>query len=121
MRNLLALIYYVMTLVGCTGGRTIEMHSIADGHDKVHGVVHLQAGVAKFECLGSASGQCHFALFSAVCPDATADKACDAPPLERLALAVGASREIVGLPVDFKACVDERDDTAASICGKSRR
>ncbi|MFC4763933.1 hypothetical protein [Dyella koreensis] len=120
MRNLLAVIYYVLAMVGCTGGRTIEMHSMTDGHDRVHGVVHLQAGVAKFECVGSASGQCHFVLFSAACPDVGVDKACDAPPLERLALAVGASRELVGLPVEFKACVDDRDNADTSICSKGR-
>ena len=103
MRNVLALLYYLLAVVGCSGGRVTDIRSEVDGSGVLHGRIEQRAGVARFECLASASGQCHFSLFDPSCADPAAT--CDKPP-ERFVLARGASREIVGLPADFKPCVD---------------
>jgi hypothetical protein len=108
MRNLLALFYYLLAVVGCSSGHVTDIRSEADGRDIVHGKIVLNAGVAKFDCLASSTGQCHFELFDPSCADPAAT--CDKPP-ERFALAQGASREIVGLPAGFRPCVSA-DGTA---------
>lgn len=107
MRNVLALLYYLLAVVGCSGGQVTDMHSEADGRDIVHGRIEWRAGVARFECLASATGECRFGVFDPVCVDPAAG--CDKPP-ERFVLAQGASREIVGLPKGFRPCVSARDD-----------
>ena len=117
MRNVLALLYYLLAVVGCSGGQITDMRSEADGHDIVHGRIELRATVAKFECLASATGQCHFSLFDPSCADPAAS--CDKPP-ERFALAQGASREIVGLPAGFRPCVNAQEQAVQVDCKLAR-
>ena len=113
MRNVLALLYYLLAVVGCSGGQVTEIRSETDGHDIVHGRIELNAGVAKFDCLASSTGQCQFVLFDPSCTDPAAT--CDKPP-ERFALAQGASREIVGLPPGFRPCVSAAGAPARPDC-----
>lgn len=113
MRNVLAMLYYLFAVVGCSGGRVTEIRSEADGHDILHGRIEVSAEVAKFECLASATGQCHFSLFDPSCTSPAA--ACDKPP-ERFALAQGESREIVGLPAGFHPCIDAIGDVPRPDC-----
>ena len=113
MRNVLALLYYLLAVVGCSGGQITDIRSETDGRDVLHGRIELRAGVAKFECLASATGQCHFSLFDPSCADPAAT--CAKPP-ERFALAQGATREIVGLPAGFKPCVDTVGESLRVDC-----
>ena len=117
MRNVLALLYYLLAVVGCTGGQVTDIRSEADGRDIVHGRIELRAGVAKFACLASATGECHFALFDPACVAPSAH--CDKPP-ERFAVAQGASREIVGLPAGFRPCVSAQGEVAQADCKSAR-
>ena len=117
MRNVLALLYYLLAVAGCSGGQITDMRSETDGHDIVHGRIELRAGVAKFECLASSTGQCHFGVFDPSCADPAAS--CDKPP-ERFALAQGASREIVGLPPGFRPCVSAEGEAARPDCRLAR-
>lgn len=103
MRNVLAMLYYLFAVVGCSGGRVTEIRSEIDGRDVLHGRIEVSTEVAKFECLTSSSGQCYFSLFDPSCTGPAV--ACDKPP-DRFAVAEGASREIVGLPAGFKPCAD---------------
>lgn len=127
MRNLMALLYYLCALFGCSvGGTTIEHHKIVDGVDIVDSRVRITERIARFECKGSRSGQCHYSLFRGDCAPvadgasngATSSATDDATPprcaqaaTERFALAAGATREIVGIADGFKVCVS--DDGAA--------
>lgn len=113
MRNVLALLYYVLAVVGCSSGKVTEIRSEMDGRDIVHGKIVQNAGVAKFECLASSTGLCHFELFDPACTDPTAQ--CDKLP-ERFAVAQGASREIVGLAAGFRPCVSAQGDAAGPDC-----
>jgi hypothetical protein len=115
MRNVLALLYYLFAVVGCSGGRVTDIRSEVDGRNVLHGRVEVSAEVAKFECLASATGQCHFSVFDPSCADPAVD--CGKPP-ERFALAQGASREIVGLPAGFKPCVDAAGEAVRADCGR---
>jgi hypothetical protein len=113
MRNILAMLYYLFAVVGCSGGRVTDIRSETDGRDVLHGRIEVSAEVAKFECLASSSGQCHFSLFDPSCADPS--RTCDKPP-ERFALAEGASREIVGLPQGFRPCVDSTGQSLGTDC-----
>jgi len=117
MRNVLALLYYLLAVAGCTGGQVTDIRSDAGGRDIVHGRIELRAGVAKFICLVSATGVCHFALFDPACVVPSAN--CDKPP-ERFALAQGASREIVGLPAGFRPCVSAQGEAVQADCKSVR-
>ncbi|QQP96238.1 hypothetical protein [Lysobacter enzymogenes] len=127
MRNLMALMYYLCALFGCSvGGTTIEHHSIVDGIDIVDSRVRISERIARFECKASRSGQCHYSLFRSDCPtaapasgaaaDAAAAARCAQAPVERFALAAGATREIVGVAAGFKVCVSEDDGAVKADC-----
>ena len=114
MRNLIAAIYFLLALFGCdSGGTTIVTRSIVDGVDIVHASTRIQAGIARFECLASASGECHYTLFPQKC--ASANGACTDKPIDRFALRTGESREVVGLPA-FNACATSDNAEVQADC-----
>lgn len=103
MDKLTALLLFVLSLLGFDfGGSTLVHRTRADGGDTLHSRATVQAGVARFECLRSASGRCHYLVWPRDCmPGSTA---CASRPVERFALRDGESREITGLQ-DFRLCV----------------
>lgn len=93
MRNLMALIYYLLALFGCSGGGQTVAHRVSvDGKIAIDSQVRSTGEISRFECAASRSGQCHYSLFVAA-----------AAP-ERFAVAVGERREIVGLAPGFGVC-----------------
>ncbi len=67
----------------------------------------LGDGLATFHCLSSGSGTCHYRIYIDHC-DAAADRAagaCDRRDLEHFELAVGARRQLQGLPAAFAECI----------------
>jgi hypothetical protein len=109
MQNLIAAIYFLLALVGYDGGgTTVVTRSVMDGIDVIHSRTRIKAGIARFECITSASGECHYTLFPRQCASATGH--CTTRPAERFTMTVGTTREVVGMP-PFNACV-ARDDTA---------
>lgn len=107
MHNLIAAVYFLLALFGCDGGgTTIVTRSMVDGVDAIHSRIRITAGIARFECVASASGECHYTLFRRECASARSN----CMPAERFAMAAGARREVVGMP-PFDACV-ARDDIA---------
>ena len=114
MRNLIAAVYFVLALFGCNGGGTVmDTRSVVDGIDALHSRIRIKAGIARFECIASASGECHYTLFPRDCASASGD--CSKRPPERLTIAAGATREVVGLPA-FDACVAQDDTAPARDC-----
>ena len=94
MNKLIVLCYFVLSLFGCdVGGSSFVYRTSADGRDVIYAKAHVQAGVARFECLGSESGQCHYTVYPR-----------EGAPLQRFAVAAGDSRQITGLR-DFSLCV----------------
>lgn len=126
MRNLMALLYYLCALFGCSvGGTTIEHHDAIDGVDILHSRVRVAERIARFECEASRSGRCHYSLFRSDCPapaaGAAPDPRCAAPAAERFALAAGTTREIVGIAEGFKVCVSDTDAVTGPDCKRAGR
>lgn len=118
MRNLIAAMYFLLALFGCEiGGTTTVTRSIVDGMDIIHSKTRIQGGIARFECLASASGECHYTLFPDQCASANGD--CTKRPIDRFALPKGERREIVGLPA-FDACVTPDDTERQADCSAVR-
>ena len=125
MNKLIALCYFVLSLYGCDVGNSTFVHRArTDGADTLHARSVVEAGVARFECLRSASGRCYYTVFPRDCaaPSAAARASgntrsdrCRAEPLDRFALAAGDSRQIAGLH-RFRPCVSERDETPGPDC-----
>jgi hypothetical protein len=114
MRNLIAAVYFLLALFGCeSGGTTVVSHSVVNGVDIIHARTRIKAGIARFECLASASGECHYTLFPSQCASTGDD--CARKPIDRFAMRAGESREIVGLP-RFEPCVAQDDASMNSDC-----
>jgi hypothetical protein len=110
MRNLIATLYFLLSLLGCDGGgTTFATRSSVDGEDMVYGKARVQGGIVHFECVRSASGECHYTLFPRECTldpaPASPPRACSPLPAERFALKAGTSREVVGMTAAFDLCV----------------
>ena len=107
--KLTALFYFVLSLFGCDVDSSSFVHrSSVDGSDVLYSKAAVHSGVARFECLRSASGECHYTAFPRDCDSATdgaAEATCKHRPIERFAVAQGDIREVAGL-VDFRLCVD---------------
>lgn len=122
--KLSALFFYVLSLFGCDVGRDTFVDRVSiDGAQSLHSKATVEAGVARFECLRSASGQCHYTVFPRECDTAGASakgKAdCLSRPIEQFAVANGDSRQIAGLR-DFRLCVSDGPATPAPGCQTSQ-
>lgn len=121
-RNLTATVYFLLSLFGCDGGgTTLITRASVDGEDALYSKASLRAGIARFECISSASGRCYYTLLPRACTPArvakgsAADK-CSAQPIEHFAMAAGDSREIVGLPAQFDVCVSQGGEPQTTGC-----
>lgn len=117
MRNLSAAIYFLLALFGCDGGgATLLDRATIDGIEALYSETRVRAGVARFECVASASGRCHYTLLPPRCatPGAKPSDECRDAPVERFSIAAGTHREVVGLP-EFGVCVS--DDAGAPARG----
>lgn len=122
MNKLIALCYFVLSLYGCdVGSSTSVYRAQANGSDVLYSKVVTQAGIARFDCVRSASGQCHYRVFSRECasssggPGQTSPARCVTKPIESFAIANGDSRMIPGLQT-FSVCVSAEDGTEQADC-----
>lgn len=117
MDKFTALLYFMLSLLGFdTGGDTLVHRTSVDGADTLHSRTTVQAGVARFECLRSASGRCHYLVLPRDCTPDSASRTtagCASRPVERFALDNGDSRQIAGLQ-NFRLCVST--DVAGRDC-----
>ena len=117
MHNLLAAIYFLLALFGYDGGgTTVITRSSIDGTDVIYSRTRIKAGIARFECIASASGACHYTLFPRRC--ASMQGNCGDRPMDRLTIPAGSKREVVGLP-EFDACVTQDDAATQRECSQS--
>jgi len=130
MRNFMALLYYLFALLGCDiGGTTIVHRADAGGVDIIDSEVRVTDRIAKFECLASRSGQCHYALFHDDCASAAKTAAasnanadtCANRPFERFAMVAGTDKEVIGLEPGFKLCVSAEDQAVNADCKSTAR
>lgn len=108
MTKLLALVHFLLALSGCSLGGTSYSHRVAEnGSDALYSKTHVKDGVARFECIASNSGACHYTLYPDAC-DGKTD--CELAPLQRFDVARGESRQLTGV-TEFRPCVSS--DAAA--------
>ena len=111
MDKLFALLAFLASLAGCEGARDTLVHRVVDdGTDLLFSRAAVQDGVARLECVRSASGTCHYLLLPRVCATAPACR----HDARRFVVAQGESRQVTGLTA-FRLCVsgDGRDAPAA--------
>ena len=102
MNKFIALLPLLLALAGCEQGRTVVVHSIANGHDVVYSKVSVTGPLASFRCLRSESGECHYTVVANECAPASA--MCASPPLH-FAVREGDMRINTTLPAGFQSCV----------------
>jgi len=112
-----ALLYFLLSLFGCDVGRsTFVDRNVHDGATALDSRTVVEAGVARFECIRSASGQCYYTLFPRECAASNgANAGCLTRPIQRFAVADGDTRQIAGLR-DFRLCVSDEDVTSGAGC-----
>lgn len=123
MNKLIAILSFALSMYGCdVGGNTYVHRSSNEGGDVLYSKVVAKPGFARFECLRSASGQCHYTLYPRTCPPAAQtpsssgnETGCLAQPVKRFALASGHSRRIASLN-RFRMCVSTDADAAIPGC-----
>jgi hypothetical protein len=120
MRFLTSLCSFLLTLIGChpQPGTTTLTFSSVDGVGINSTKARIADGQARFECLKSASGRCHYVVFLSDCaPPAAVPGACATTRLQQFTLAEGEAREITGLPAGIKHCLNHDRVPVAPDCG----
>lgn len=122
MRILTMLFHALLMLAGCNGygGNTHVTRTTADGRDLIHSEVWIGERVARFQCLASASGRCHYVLYRDECGPDPAKGECVPRAFDRFAVAKGGSRELLGMPVGFAMCVSDRADPLPPRCAPAQ-
>ena len=127
MTKLIALLQFLFSLCGCSlGGSNFSDRISVDGTDLLYSRAHVQDGVARFACMTSSSGRCHYTLFADTAMDACNTHAADAAhpgttqtcppaPLQRFMVDAGDSRQMTGLPA-FRLCVSVDDLPQGTDC-----
>jgi len=118
MRNVMAFVYFLLSLVGAIdgAGTTLVARSTDDGVETLLSKTSIETGKVRFECVRSASGHCHYALFSGACTTSAAGAHCVHRPAGSFDLPVGQVRERADLPADFRLCVSHRDGVVDADC-----
>lgn len=118
MNKFIALCYFLLSLYGCDVGQSTSVHRIReDGRDTLHSQATTRAGVTRFECVRSASGQCHYAVFPHSCTSTPGIpvQRCASAPVRQFAIANGGARQVAGLS-GFDLCVSDRRPAAGTDC-----
>jgi hypothetical protein len=113
-----ALVYFVLSLFGCDVGSNTYVDRVSiDGVHALDSRATVEAGVARFECLRSRSGQCYYTLFPRDCATTSgkASAGCLTRPIEHFAVANGDTRQIPGL-TNFRLCVSDEDVAQGAGC-----
>ncbi len=110
MRPILASTVLSLMLAGCNYAPSTSITTTTvNGADVLDSVVRESApGAASFTCRESASGQCHYVVFTSDCHAETKNASattCTTRHIADFALARGESKALNGLPADYKHCV----------------
>ncbi|MEP7186550.1 MAG: hypothetical protein ABI767_12010 [Rhodanobacter sp.] len=112
MHYLIAAIYFLFALFGWDGwgAQTIATHAFDHGTEVLYSEASVTPVLARFSCVSSATGECHYRFFSAHCdqPMHTASvPACQRKPYHELVVATGNRTELARLPANFTFCVNQ--------------
>ncbi|KAG1606419.1 hypothetical protein G6F45_013987 [Rhizopus arrhizus] len=103
MRLFLVACVAALSLGGCEKSSTTSItRTQANGVDTLYSKGTVVEGQARFQCIASRSGQCHYVVLDPAC---STDAACATPPLRRFAGAVGKTEAMRDLPKGFRQCV----------------
>ena len=126
MRILISLVSFLLTLVGCNpqAGITTMTFSSVNGVGVNSTKVRVGAGDARFECLQSATGSCHYVVFVNHCNEGDPKAgegagACETKVIERFTLPAGESREFTHLPAGIRHCLSHEAMPVAPDCRES--
>ena len=100
MKTVIALVLYVLSLCGIDVSNETRIDRIvSNGTDVLYSRVVARPNGTRIECLRSASGQCYYTVFPRQCATASGRPPVDCltKPVERFALAKGASRRMPSL------------------------
>jgi len=118
MNTFLAIVYFLLSLVGLDVGTSsfVDRNS-RDGATTLESRTQVASGVARFECVRSASGRCHYTVLPPGCARAGRvpwpARRCPGQAIDRFSLAAGESRRVAGL-ARFELCVDGHASTCAA-------
>jgi hypothetical protein len=114
MSKLLALFWFVLSLVGCVGGNhTVLVRIDQNGTDLLHSQVRQTVLLTEFHCIASATGVCHYTLFDHACP---AKGSCHLQPYRSLDVRAGQTLYDNSVTPDAIACVSAEPDKPTENC-----
>ncbi|WP_414555157.1 hypothetical protein [Stenotrophomonas forensis] len=105
MRLFLLACVAALSVGGCEKSSTTSItRTQANGVDTLYSKGTVVEGQARFQCIASRSGQCHYVVLDPAC---STDAACAKPQLRRFAVAVGKTEAMRDLPKGFRQCVSQ--------------
>jgi len=124
MQLFISLFSFLLTLVGWNpqhGVTTLSVSSV-DGVQVNSTKAVVNGGDARFDCLRSASGRCHYVVFAGGCDQAGADgqrePSCAPAVNDRFVLRAGESRQLHALPGSVRYCMDHQSMPAGPGCSQ---
>ncbi len=125
MHYLIAGIYFLFALLGWDGwgAHTIATQAFEHGTEVLYSETSITPVLARFSCVGSATGRCHYRLFSEHCHQPVRPASvpvCDRTPLREIVLSIGKSAELLGLPAGFSFCVTQQGSQDAACKSEPR-
>lgn len=125
VRSVVLAVVVGSALAGCVDGpgSSHVVRTQVDGRDAFHSRARLMPASARFECLSSDSGHCHYAVFGGACGSVATTLGSsvlrcrpDAEAHARFSLAVGERREVDGLPLDYRHCASSQPEPMIAAC-----
>jgi len=116
--TLLAALATCAVLSACSISITAPAHD----SDKSAGRMQLSSsGSARFECVESPTGECHYALYTSRCQTATGEggkpaTTCTHQVFDEFTIAQGQTREVRDLPKDYKQCMKVKSKPTVPSC-----
>lgn len=106
MRMLIAMLYGLLNLVGCTDAqnRSIVVSSKENGAVTLDSLTRVEMGRAEFTCNESRSGKCYYTVFH------------EGAEIRRFTLVAAEHRQLDGLPAGFDQCVSTDDGRLSPSC-----
>jgi hypothetical protein len=121
MHYLIAAIYLMFALAGFDGwgARTIATHVSDHGTEVLYSEASISPILARFSCIDSVSGLCHFRILPGLClrsAGASSLPGCSTEAVREFVVARGDSRQMTDMKDDFDFCVSADSLPAGAPC-----
>lgn len=105
MPRLLLVCAVLLALAGCEKSSNSSItRARANGVDTLYSKGTVVDGQARFQCIASSSGKCHYLVLDPAC---STGAPCATPPLRRFSVVVGRTEILRDLPEGFHQCVSQ--------------